>query len=645
MMTLTAPWIGQLGHRAAEGGVAGLMRRISRDELQTAGLHKHYSVSLVALVAALCAREPGDRPSLASVLSWPMLREYAPPPQALPRIQQQPSRQRQAEPAGIDQHAAALAIQRSFKRSANAKRDRVAHPTPYPHRHEHAPRPAPERTLSEGEVDVHVDISDPDNLDVTMPVTYTNEPSPSACKGEQSAAAMAAAGYARQAALDAANAALRARPITADQHVRPTADQRARLYEARQNKARQNMPPLRMGPPQHRAPPRSGAAEAEQVDSLADPPTTEEAAGFIAAPAFVGYKGGYIFKRAERGLGYYLDIHRNYHLPVAATPTRALEQPQTRAAPGGRAEPAPPSSRPMRPSYAAAVPLGQVPAAPAAGGLGRVPSSGRLASRVPPSGGLSRAPSAAGLARVPSAAALARVPSAAAGLGRGQPVPSTSRVDNQPTREAEGPLRPESARVRGHAAAVAAAQAAKKAMQAAKVARVAADDLRAAADAKQQALEAAKEAKDRAVRAIRPAWQEPESAEPATRRRDPVSARRALRDAMDGGRPTEVAAAAAAAQKIIDSFKRSQMRRRDALRALPPHQRQTLNRRIAAREQQQQQPRMGPPAPADRPTPRGGPGADALKRRLEYGALREDPQTAQHAGRRAPPVPTRARGA
>ena len=106
MMTLTAPWIGQLGARAAEGGVPGLMRRISRDALQTAGLHRHYSNSLVALLSALCAREPQNRPNLASVLDWPILRPYAPlkPTDQLPRISpRQPSEQRDAPAVGADQ--------------------------------------------------------------------------------------------------------------------------------------------------------------------------------------------------------------------------------------------------------------------------------------------------------------------------------------------------------------------------------------------------------------------------------------------------------------------------------------------------------------------------------------------------------------
>ena len=40
MMSLTAPWIGQLGHQAAAGGVAGLMRHIAQDALKAAGCGK-----------------------------------------------------------------------------------------------------------------------------------------------------------------------------------------------------------------------------------------------------------------------------------------------------------------------------------------------------------------------------------------------------------------------------------------------------------------------------------------------------------------------------------------------------------------------------------------------------------------------------
>ena len=88
---------------------------------------------------------------------------------------------------------------------------------------------------------------------------------------------------------------------------------------------------------------------------------------------------------------------------------------------------------------------------------------------------------------------------------------------------------------------------------------------------------------------------------------------------MAAGRPDEVRAAAAAAQKIIDSFKRSQKRRRavaageqpprlyDPAPAQPylqpqptPVQRRTLNRRMSPRGvvQAQPTPRMGPPRSA-----------------------------------------------
>ena len=197
----------------------------------------------------------------------------------------------------------------------------------------------------------------------------------------------------------------------------------------------------------------------------------------------------------------------------------------------------------------------------------------------------------------PSSARLAKVPSAA-GLML-QRVPSAS-------------------------AAVAAAQAARKAAD-------------AAAQARDEAAKATRNAVDKILARNPsapqitkiPSWDEPQQPvreafeakeeQPPRPRRDPVAANEALRAAMAAGRPDEVRAAAAAAQKIIDSFKRSQKRRRavaageqwprlyDPAPAQPylqpqptPVQRRTLNRRMSPRGvvQAQPTPRMGPPRSA-----------------------------------------------
>ena len=100
---------------------------------------------------------------------------------------------------------------------------------------------------------------------------------------------------------------------------------------------------------------------------------------------------------------------------------------------------------------------------------------------------------------------------------------------------------------------------------------------------------------------------------------DAIVARRELRNAINGGRPEEVVAAAAAAQKIIDSFKRSQARRRS--KALVPQQRQTLNRRVGAHAR----PSSGAPTSARAVVAgasRRGPSAAELKNHFEQPPFR-----------------------
>ena len=78
MMALSAPWLAQIGAKAArELNVVGLMRYIARDVLQVDGLRKYYSAELCALLVALVSRDPMNRPSLASVLEWPVMRDSA----------------------------------------------------------------------------------------------------------------------------------------------------------------------------------------------------------------------------------------------------------------------------------------------------------------------------------------------------------------------------------------------------------------------------------------------------------------------------------------------------------------------------------------------------------------------------------------
>lgn len=572
MMTLTAPWIGQLGARAAEGGIPGLMRRISRDVLQTTGLQKHYSVGLVALLSALCAREPKDRPSLSSVTQWPILRAYASPKPRLPRIAR-PSKQAY-DATGTDQHAAAMAIQRSFKRSFPARRNRLG------------VRP---QTPGRGgeQVEGEADIDDDDPSSALAETLLLHEPDLS-----EPSDAIAAADHARRAAREEAEPALL---------------QQGNIRHREVSRAH-----CRGNPPPRSAPTVARPSAPLRVDDGKLIP------GFLAAPAFKGRLEGYIFKRGERGLGYYRDVWRVYHLPANVKPSAQ------------RQEPAPPSSRPSRPTYAAAEPLSSEPDAT---GVVRAPSAANL-PRDHSSAALTRAP---GSTRLPvpvphddaaPATRLPRTPSAAR-VGRGLPrTPSTAgflqprgqgaaqRADIRPT------AAPQAAQ-NEHVAAVNAAEAAKKALEAAAVARRAADELRTAQEAKERARHDTGKQTAAAQNTARPSMVEQGSrVERATRQHafgDAIVARRELRNAINGGRPEEVVAAAAAAQKIIDSFKRSQARRRS--KALVPQQRQTLNRRVGAHAR----PSSGAPTSARAVVAgasRRGPSAAELKNHFEQPPFR-----------------------
>ena len=125
--------------------------------------------------------------------------------------------------------------------------------------------------------------------------------------------------------------------------------------------------------------------------------------------------------------------------------------------------------------------------------------------------------------------------------------------------------------MRGHAAAVAAAAAARRALDAASAARHSAAGVAAGISRPVSGPGAIGAIPQRRAEAMPTVAAESvcidvSDAVTEIKRRDPLAARKALRVALAGGRTDEVAEAAAAAQKIIDSFKRSQDRRKRAAR-------------------------------------------------------------------------------
>lgn len=117
LMALRAPWVDQLGPHEQRAGIPGLLRVISGGRLNTEYIRGHYSDELCAMLCALVTRDPNKRPSCASILDWPIMRRHAPPAPAPPpptMIQRLAVRD---APAGADAHAAAEAIQRSFRDS------------------------------------------------------------------------------------------------------------------------------------------------------------------------------------------------------------------------------------------------------------------------------------------------------------------------------------------------------------------------------------------------------------------------------------------------------------------------------------------------------------------------------------------------
>ena len=76
LMTFDAPWLRQMGPRGV-AGVGALMQQISTDELHVdrRALRQLYSRELCALLMALLAPRAEQRPSLNSILNWPLFEE------------------------------------------------------------------------------------------------------------------------------------------------------------------------------------------------------------------------------------------------------------------------------------------------------------------------------------------------------------------------------------------------------------------------------------------------------------------------------------------------------------------------------------------------------------------------------------------
>ena len=87
LMALSPPWVDRIGAHGAAGGIRGLMRVIVSGQIDIVGLRRNYSVETCALLAALLAKDPAKRPSLRTVLTWPVLETAAKLlPQALTMI-------------------------------------------------------------------------------------------------------------------------------------------------------------------------------------------------------------------------------------------------------------------------------------------------------------------------------------------------------------------------------------------------------------------------------------------------------------------------------------------------------------------------------------------------------------------------------
>lgn len=137
LMSLNPPWIGQMGPNGPPGGMAGLMRKISTETLDTAALRRSYSPALCNLLDTLLETSPIKRPTLQAVIALPIFGHLV-HPTASPEVQDEaesvceatentsPHVARLERPApappedkpGLKPSHAAAVLQRSFRRRA-----------------------------------------------------------------------------------------------------------------------------------------------------------------------------------------------------------------------------------------------------------------------------------------------------------------------------------------------------------------------------------------------------------------------------------------------------------------------------------------------------------------------------------------------
>ena len=112
------------------------MRIVRHEKLQTDALRGAYSDELCALLCALVTRDPSQRATLTSILSWPLLQPFRPGEMDAPIASGQPSApvsakveavrpsraEREREAFGAEALAAAQAIQGSFRQSRHTAR-------------------------------------------------------------------------------------------------------------------------------------------------------------------------------------------------------------------------------------------------------------------------------------------------------------------------------------------------------------------------------------------------------------------------------------------------------------------------------------------------------------------------------------------
>ena len=115
LMTLQQPWLQQLG---VPTGIDGLMRYIARDRLcvDLRALRDHYSPELCAVLKALTAADSMSRPSLRSILTWPVLQEEASEPSVVVHPEPAPDTE-----GILRMEEAADQITRSFRSKVKAR--------------------------------------------------------------------------------------------------------------------------------------------------------------------------------------------------------------------------------------------------------------------------------------------------------------------------------------------------------------------------------------------------------------------------------------------------------------------------------------------------------------------------------------------